>query len=125
MSDDSNYPPVSPIAVGLMGRCPRCGNGKLFNGFLTVAPACDVCGLDYGFADAGDGPGFFVTLVGGTLIVALALWLEVVYEPPIWVYAVVLLPLTLIFCLGTLRPLKGVLIALQFRNKAEQGKFEL
>lgn len=125
MSDDPNYPPVSPIAVGLMGRCPRCGNGKLFNGFLTVAPACDVCGLDYSFADAGDGPGFFVTLVGGTLIVAVALWLEVVYEPPIWVYAVVLLPLTLIFCLGTLRPLKGVLIALQFRNKAEQGKFEL
>lgn len=125
MSDDSNYPPVSPIAVGLRGRCPRCGNGKLFDGFLTVAPACDVCGLDYSFADAGDGPGFFVTLVGGTLIVAIALWLEVVYEPPIWVYAVVLLPLTLIFCLGTLRPLKGVLIALQFRNKAEQGKFEL
>ena len=125
MSDDSNYPPVSPIAVGLMGRCPRCGSGKLFKGFLTVAPACEVCGLDYGFADSGDGPGFFVTLVGGTLIVAVALWLEVVYEPPIWVYAVILLPLTLIFCLGMLRPLKGVLIALQFRNKAEQGHFEL
>ncbi len=111
----------SPILTGLRGRCPHCGQGKLFQGFLTLAPSCTACGLDYAFADSGDGPAAFVTLIAGALVVGLALWTEVTYEPPIWVYIVLFLPLTVILCLGTLRPLKGVLIALQYRNKAEQG----
>lgn len=124
MSHDHDYPPQSPYATGLAGRCPRCGEGPLFNGFLTVAPNCKVCGLDLKFADAGDGPAVFVTLLAGIVVLGLALWTELEFEPPIWVHLVIFLPLTLIVCLGMLRPLKGVLIALQYRNKAEQGRFE-
>ena len=122
MHDD--YPPQPPIATGLAGRCPRCGQGKLFDGFISVAPSCRVCGQDFAFADSGDGPAIFVMLLAGFVMVGLALFVEVAYEPPYWLYLVVFLPLTLIVCLGMLRPLKGVLIALQYRNKAEQGRLE-
>jgi uncharacterized protein (DUF983 family) len=123
-ADDNNYPPISAISVGLAGRCPRCGDGRLFSGFIGVASRCEVCGLDYSFADSGDGPAVFVALFGGFIVLGAALWTEVVYQPPIWVHMVVFLPLTLIVCLGMLRPLKGVLIALQYRNKAELGRLK-
>lgn len=118
------YPPLSPTSTGMAGRCPRCGEGKMFKGFITIADKCDHCGLDYKFADAGDGPAIFVMLIAGFIIVGAALWLEVSYEPPMWVYFVIFLPLTLIVCLGMLRPLKGVLVALQYANKAEQGRLD-
>jgi uncharacterized protein (DUF983 family) len=121
MASDS-HSTLSPLSTGLAGRCPRCGQGKLFKGFITLADRCDRCALDYKFADAGDGPAIFVMLIAGFIIVGAALWLEVSYEPSIWVYVAVLLPLTLIVCLGMLRPLKGVLVALQYSNKAEQGR---
>ena len=60
-----------PIGRGLRGRCPRCGEGRLFHGFLSLRPACERCGLDYGFADAGDGPAVFVILIGGFIVVIL------------------------------------------------------
>ncbi|MFT4098270.1 MAG: DUF983 domain-containing protein [Rhodoblastus sp.] len=118
------YPPLSPYSTGMAGRCPRCGEGKMFDGFITIAERCNVCGLDLKFADAGDGPAIFVMLIAGFIIVGAALWLEVNYEPPMWVFLVIFLPLTLIVCLGMLRPLKGVLVALQYANKAEQGRLE-
>ena len=124
MTDQRSYPPVSPLFAGLMCRCPRCGKGKLFRGFLDLRERCEVCGLDYSFADSGDGPAVFVALFGGFIVLGAALWTEVVYQPPIWVHMVVFLPLTLIVCLGMLRPLKGVLIALQYRNKAELGRLK-
>lgn len=96
----------------------------MFKGFITIADKCDNCGLDLKFADAGDGPAIFVMLIAGFIIVGAALWLEVTYEPPMWVYAIVFLPLTLIVCLGMLRPLKGVLVSLQYANKAEQGRLD-
>ena len=122
MNDD--YPPLSPVTTGLAGRCPRCGQGKLFSGFITVAPSCPVCGLDFDFADAGDGPAIFVMLLAGFVIVGAALLVEVYYEPPYWVHLLIFLPLTLIVCLGMLRPLKGVLIAQQYHRRAEQGRLE-
>jgi uncharacterized protein (DUF983 family) len=122
--DDHNYPPISPISAGLAGRCPRCGDGRLFAGFINVAPRCEICALDYAFADSGDGPAVFVALFGGFIVLGAALWTEVAYQPPMWVHMVVFLPLTLIVCLGMLRPLKGLLIALQYRNKAAPGRLE-
>lgn len=122
MSAEPDYPPLSPVSTGLAGRCPRCGQGRLFSAFLTVAPSCEACGLSYEFADAGDGPAFFVSLVAGAVIAGLALLIEVAYEPPVWVDVVIFLPLTLLLCIGPLRPLKGVLIAQQYRMKAEQGR---
>jgi len=124
MSADTGYPPQSPLLTGLKGVCPRCGRGKLFKGFLTLAPRCENCGLEFAFADAGDGPAVFVCLFGGFIIVGAALWTEVTFSPPYWVHLVVFLPLSLVVCLGLLRPFKGLLIALQYRNKAEQGRLQ-
>ena len=95
----------------------------MFAGFVSVAPRCTVCGLDFAFADAGDGPAVFVTLIGGFIVLGLALIVELRYEPPFWVHAALFLPLTIVVCLGALRPLKGVLIALQYRNRAAQERF--
>jgi uncharacterized protein (DUF983 family) len=117
-------PHADPVSAGLSGRCPRCGEGKLFDGFLKIAPSCRACGLDYDFADSGDGPAVFVILIAGFVIVGLALWTQITYEPPIWVLLAIFLPLTVLVCLAMLRPLKGLMIGLQFRNKAEEGRFE-
>src|SRR3977135_1343917 len=111
--DARDYPPISPVSAGPAGRCPRCGDGRMFAGFISVAPRCEACGLDYSFADSGDGPAVFVALIGGFIVLGAALWTEISFQPPMWVHMVVFLPLTLIVCLGLLRPLKAVLIALQ------------
>ncbi len=111
-------------SAGLRGRCPRCGDGALFSGFLAVKPKCEACGLDFAFADSGDGPAVFIILIAGFIVVFLALATEVLYSPPYWVYAVIFLPLTLIVSLGLLRPAKGLMIGLQYRNKAEEGRLE-
>ena len=113
-----------PIARGLRGQCPRCGEGQLFQGFLTLRPACERCGLDFGFADAGDGPAVFVILIGGAIVVFAALITEAVYQPPYWVHALLWLPLILIVTLTPLRPIKGLLVALQYHHKAAEGRLE-
>ncbi|WOJ88230.1 DUF983 domain-containing protein [Methylocapsa polymorpha] len=118
------HSPRSALITAVFGACPRCGQGKLFSGFLSIAPSCDKCGLDFGFVDSGDGPAVFVTLIAGLAVLGAALWTELRFEPPIWVHLVIFLPLTLVVCLGLLRPLKGWLIAMQYRNKAEEGRLE-
>jgi uncharacterized protein (DUF983 family) len=107
---------------GVRGRCVRCGEGKLFTGFLTLAPKCEHCGLDYSFADAADGPAFFVMFISGFIVVASALAVEVTYQPPYWLHAVLWLPLILITTLLPLRPAKGLMIALQYHHKAAEGR---
>lgn len=124
MSMDPYRAPVSPLAAGLSCRCPRCGRGRLFKGFLDLAPSCTSCGLDYGFADSGDGPAVFVILFGGFVVVALAFWVEVAFEPPMWVHALLWIPATLIVTLGLLRPLKALMVAIQYRNKAAEGRLD-
>ena len=113
-----------PIGRGLRGRCPRCGEGRLFQGFLSLRPACERCGLDYSFADAGDGPAVFVILIGGFIVVYTALITEIVYQPPYWVHAALWLPLILLVTLAPLRLIKGLLIALQYHHKAAEGRLE-
>ena len=112
------------IRAGLSCACPRCGRGKLFQGFLTLRPRCDACGLDYGFADSGDGPAVFIMFFAGAIVVGAALVTEVVWHPPYWVHALLWLPLILITTLAPLRALKGVLIALQYHHKAAEGRLE-
>ncbi|RAI45584.1 DUF983 domain-containing protein [Rhodoplanes roseus] len=124
MDDRTDHPVVAnPLAAGLRCRCPRCGQGRLFAGFLDVRPSCEVCGLDFAFIDSGDGPAFFVMSFSGFVVVAAALITEIVYQPPFWVHAVLWLPLILLTTLAPLRPLKGLMIALQYRHKAEEGRF--
>jgi uncharacterized protein (DUF983 family) len=113
---------ASTLTAGLAGRCPACGRGKLFSGYLTLAPRCNVCGLDYGFAEAGDGPAVFVILVTGFIVVGAALFVEMAYAPPYWLHALIWGPLAILLPLLLLRSFKGVLIALQYKHKAEEGR---
>jgi uncharacterized protein (DUF983 family) len=122
--DGAIWPPVDPIKAGLAGRCPRCGEGRLFSGFLAVGQSCGVCGLDYSFADSGDGPAAFVILIIGFIVVGLALWMEVSLSPPLWVHFMLWVPLTIVLGLVALRLIKGVLITMQYRNKAREGRLE-
>ena len=124
LNDNSGFPPVEPFAAGLKGCCPRCGKGRLFSGFLAVAPRCETCGLDFSFADAADGPAIFVMLVIGFVVVGLALWTEVSFGPPLWLHFLLWIPLTLVLCLPSLRLVKGVLITLQYANKAAEGRID-
>ena len=103
-----------PITRGICGRCPRCGKGRLFQGFLALAPGCDRCGLDYSFADSADGPAFFAMFISG--------FIEVLYRPPFWVHAALWLPLIVVTTLLPLRPIKGLLIALQYHHHAAEGR---
>jgi uncharacterized protein (DUF983 family) len=112
------------IMRGIRGRCPRCGEGTLYRGFLGLKPNCEKCGLDFDFADAGDGPAVFVILIGGFIVVFAALIVEFTYQPPYWVHAALWLPLILLVTLAPLRPIKGVLIALQYHHKAQEGRLE-
>ena len=107
---------------GLKSRCPRCGKGRLYDGFLTLRPRCEQCGLDYSFVDSGDGPAVFVIFLAGFLVVFAALGVEVAYAPPYWVHAVLWIPLILITTLAPLRPMKGLMIALQYHHKAAEGR---
>jgi uncharacterized protein (DUF983 family) len=113
-----------PIRTGLACRCPRCGRGRLFQGFLTLRPRCDICGLDYAFAEAGDGPAVFVVFLAGAIVVGGALIVEFNYAPPLWVHAVLWLPLILATTILPLRPMKGLMIALQYHHKAAEGRPE-
>lgn len=117
-------PAVSPYAAGLRARCPRCGEGKLFAGYLTVAPRCDRCGLDYSFADSGDGPAAFVILLAGFIVIGAALATEILWRPPYWLHAALWLPAIVILSLVLLRLTKGLLITLQYHHKAEEGRLD-
>ncbi|MGE5269976.1 MAG: DUF983 domain-containing protein [Thiohalocapsa sp.] len=117
MSDDlGRLPAVSPARAALLCRCPRCGEGRLFAGLLTVRPACPVCGLDLSAQDAGDGPAVFVILFLGLIVVGLAAVVEIKFAPPIWVHLILWTPLILGGAILMLRPLKAGLIALQYRH---------
>ena len=125
MTDQRPSQQSAGLIAGLRGRCPRCGEGHLFSGFISLAPRCDVCDLDYSFADSGDGPAIFIMLIAGFVVVGSALLVDAYYEPPMLILGAIFLPLMIVVSLGLLRPFKGILIASQFRNKAEQGKLEL
>ena len=112
---------VNPFLAGLVGHCPNCGNGSLFDGYLKVARGCGSCGFDFYRADSGDGPAVFVILIAGFIVCFAALFTEIAFRPPIWLHLVIWLPATLVLCLGLVRPFKGLMIAAQFRNRASQA----
>ncbi len=114
------------LRAGLLGRCPRCGEGQLFDGPLTLKlrERCETCGLSNSFADSGDGPAVFVIIILGFLIMGAALIVEFKLSPPLWVHVVLWFPVAALLGFGLLRPMKGTLIALQYRNRAEEGRFD-
>jgi uncharacterized protein (DUF983 family) len=106
----------------LFGRCPRCGQGALFTGLLNVAPSCSSCGLDYSVFDPGDGPAVFGILIVGAIVAAGALWVEFTFSPPLWVHALIWIPAVPILCLAFLRLAKSLLIVLQYKHQAQEGR---
>jgi uncharacterized protein (DUF983 family) len=110
------------LSVAARSKCLRCGQGRLSDGFLTFAKKYDVCGLDYSFADTADGPAFFAMIGMGVPVTAFGIWIELAYEPPLWVHAVTTLPFLLVACILPLRFLKGALAAAQYVNRAEEGR---
>jgi uncharacterized protein (DUF983 family) len=110
------FAPVSLVYAALGCRCPRCGEGKLFTGLLTVRPACPSCGLDFSAEDAGDGPAVFVIFFLGLIVVGLAALVEIKFAPPIWVHLLLWTPLIVVGAILLLRPFKAGLIALQYRH---------
>ena len=112
----------SVAAASLLGRCPRCGSGKLFDGYLTIALACTVCGQDFKSFDVGDGAAALVILVVGAIVCGLALWTEFTFSPPLWLHAVLWAPTIAILTFAFLRVVKGGLLVLQYRHKAGEGR---
>ena len=111
----------SLVTAALLGRCPRCGKGKLFRGLLDIRETCDHCGLDLRGHDAGDGPAVAGIFVIGAVTVIAAIWVDVKFEPPLWVHAVLWPALVLPFSLLTMRVAKAALVALQWRHRRQDG----
>ncbi len=114
--------PISPWKAGLLGRCPRCGKGRLFKGFLSLQDRCSNCGLQYDFADSADGPAVFIMLIVGFVVMGLVFFIEVKYSPPFWALALIWLPPAILLPLMLLRPFKATFIALQYQNDAREGE---
>jgi uncharacterized protein (DUF983 family) len=122
MQDPASATWAQTAMRGLACKCPRCGNGALYAGFLSLRPDCEQCGLDYGFIDAGDGPAIFIIMIAGFIVVGSALVVEIKYQPPFWVHAALWGPLILVTTLLPLRAMKSLLIALQYHHKASEGQ---
>ncbi|PIW27926.1 MAG: hypothetical protein COW30_08910 [Rhodospirillales bacterium CG15_BIG_FIL_POST_REV_8_21_14_020_66_15] len=121
-----NHPPdkadegMAPVTRGIRGRCPRCGEGRLFSGYLKVADSCDVCGMSFHGHDTGDGPVVPILLIIGGIVVGLALALEVLYEPPVWVHLLLWIPIGTLLTLGAMVPLKGMAVGLQYKYRSTE-----
>ena len=113
---------VNAIRAGLLCRCPNCGRGRLFSGFLRVVERCEACGYDFTRLNTGDGAAVFVMQIAGAPVVFGALFIQIAWDPPIWAMVAAALPLVAGLSLGLMRPGKGVMIALQMRNKAGQAR---
>ena len=116
-------PTLAPtiVAAGLKGLCPRCGAKTLFDGVIKFAPRCRACGLDFDRFNVGDGPAAFLTLIIGTIVCIAAIALELSASPPWWLHVIIWPPVTIALVIGSLRIAKGLLIASEYRNHAEEG----
>jgi uncharacterized protein (DUF983 family) len=108
----------------LLCRCPRCGRGGLFDGYLALKKVCPACGLDYAMFDAGDGPAVFGILIVGAIVCGAALYVEFHYHPPLWVHAVLWIPLITLLTALFLRLAKSALLVLQYRHHAAEGRLD-
>ena len=113
---------AGPAGQWLAGACPACDKGRLFAGPVRLANRCNLCGLDFSQFNVGDGPAAFLIFGIGGLITALAIWLELAAEPPFWVHVLLWLPLTVVAVVGALRVSKGLLLALEYRHRAREGR---
>lgn len=99
---------------GFFGRCPACGEGKLFRAFVKVTDHCEKCGEVFRHHRADDFPAYLVIVLVGHIIVPLTMWVEIAYSPDYWVHALLWAPLVIVMSLGLLQPIKGAVVALQW-----------
>jgi uncharacterized protein (DUF983 family) len=111
----------SPLSSAISGRCPRCGKGRLFSGLVRFAPRCDACGLDFSSFNVGDGPAAFLIFIVGAITVVGALVVDGAFSPPWWVH-LVWLPVAAGLTVGGLRFSKAMLLALEYRHRAREGR---
>ncbi|WHU01318.1 MULTISPECIES: DUF983 domain-containing protein [unclassified Sphingomonas] len=111
-----------PILSGTRGACPRCGAATLFRSFVGFADKCGACGLDFTRFNVGDGPVVFLTLGIGALVTGLALWVEFTFQPGLLIHALLWIPITAALVILSLRFSKGLLLALEYRNRAGEGR---
>lgn len=114
----------APFLVALKGLCPRCGNRTLFAGLATFAPSCRACGLDFSSFNVGDGPAPFLIFIVGGLTVGLAILVELRLHPPFWVHILLWVPFAAILVVGLLRLAKALLLALEYRHRAQEGRIQ-
>lgn len=112
------------VRAAAAGRCPRCGRGPLYAGLLRFNDRCAICGMDITRFNVGDGPAAFLILIIGAIVVGLALWLELSFEPPWWVHVLLWTPLVIVGSVVLLRIGKGMLLGLEYHNKAEEGRLD-
>lgn len=115
----------TPFQVALRGLCPRCGARTLFAGLVAFAPHCRACALDFRAFNVGDGPAAFLVLIVGGIVTALAIAVELAAEPPFWVHILLWFPLAALLVVGLLRLAKALLLALEYRHRAREGRIEL
>jgi uncharacterized protein (DUF983 family) len=120
--DQNHYPDLSPVKTGIAGRCPRCGRGRLFSGYLTVAKSCTSCGLSFAFADAGDAAAWFVMSFISVVGVGSILGVELAYSPPWWVHVLIAIPVLVVLPMALLRPVKGFFLCQQWKHAAQEGR---
>jgi uncharacterized protein (DUF983 family) len=118
----SDWQSPEPALAALRGLCPRCGASGLFRGAVRFSNRCGQCGLDYDQFNVGDGPAAFLIMIVGAIITVLAIALELSAQPPFWVHILLWLPLTIILVLMLLRVAKGLLLALEYKNRAKEGQ---
>lgn len=122
MTEDPSSPSsqparIDPIRAGLVCRCPNCGRGPLFQGFLKVVDRCRACGFDFTRLNTGDGAAIFIMQIAGGLVVFSALAVQIAWDPPVWMLLVVAMPMVVALSVGLMRPGKGLMIALQMKGR--------
>ena len=115
---------VSPFSAGMRCRCPNCGVGQLYRGFLKFKDHCEACDADLTVADVGDGGSWFVMFVALIIIVPAAMFFQLAVSPPAWVHFILWPPVVVVLCVFLLRPFKATLFALQWKHKAGEARLE-
>ena len=103
---------LTGVKRGLARRCPNCGKGRLFRGYLKVRYPCEVCGTNNTIYPSDDFPPYLTILVAGHVLVALFMWSDRVYAPPLWLESAIWLPATVMVCLALLPFMKGATVEL-------------
>ena len=114
-SFQASSPRMPAIVRGLLGRCPRCGEGRMFRAFLKVSDRCEVCGEELHHHRADDFPAYVVILIVGHALVPAVLYVETHFAPSYWTHLALWLPTTLALAIGLLQPVKGAIVALQWK----------